>query len=158
MAREVYRRPELGEALAWLRDRARLTQRAAAEAAGLSRIYLQKLEAGERSPSLDSVDALLAAFGSDRNELEALLASRPWGAAPTRRVVRSRARARPEEYIRAAETALAPEQWSSPVATVPASPPVTVGELAELRDHFLNLPRTDQEALLAEARRRRYRR
>jgi hypothetical protein len=36
--------------------------------------------------------------------------------------------------------------------------PATVGELAELRDHFLNLGRPDQEALLDEARRRRYRR
>jgi transcriptional regulator with XRE-family HTH domain len=158
VAREVYRRPELGEALAWLRDRARLTQRAAAEAAGLSRIYLQKLEAGERSPTLDTLDALLETLGSERDELEALLAARPWAAAPPRRAVRSRARARPEEYVRAAEAALGSTQWSSPVATAPASPPATVGELAELRDHYLNLSRTDQEALLQEARRRRYRR
>jgi hypothetical protein len=48
--------------------------------------------------------------------------------------------------------------WSSPIAAEPAPAPVTAGELAELRDHFLNLPRTDQEALLEEARRRRYRR
>src|SRR5918911_3113472 len=103
MAREVYRSPALGEALAWLRDRARLTQRAAAEAAGVSRIYLQKLEAGERSPSLDKLDPLLAALGSDRGELEALLASRPWRNAPPRRAVRSRVRARPEDYAQAAE-------------------------------------------------------
>jgi transcriptional regulator with XRE-family HTH domain len=154
--REVYRRPELGSALAWLRDRARLTQRAAAEAARVSRIYLQKLEGGERSPSLDTLDALLAALGSDSDELEALLASRPWAAAPRRPVVRSRARARPEDYARAAEAALAPAQWSSPIAAAPS--PVITGELAELRDHFLNLPRRDQEALLEEARRRRYRR
>jgi transcriptional regulator with XRE-family HTH domain len=158
VAREVYRSPELGEALAWLRDRARLTQRGAAEAAGVSRIYLQKLEGGERSPSLDRLDALLAALGSDREELEALLASRPWSKAPPRQAVRSRVRARPEEYVRAAEAALAAAVWSSPIATELAPASVTVGELAELRDHFLNLPRPDQEALLEEARRRRYRR
>jgi transcriptional regulator with XRE-family HTH domain len=154
--RETYRRPELGEALAWLRDRARLTQRAAAESAGVSRIYLQKLEGGERSPSLEALEGLLAALGSDRDELEALLASRPWTSAPRRPPVRSRARARPEDYVRAAEAALAPAQWSSPIEH--ASSPVTAGELAELRDHFLNLPRRDQQALLDDARRRRYRR
>jgi transcriptional regulator with XRE-family HTH domain len=154
--RESYRRPELGDALAWLRDRARLTQRGTAEAAGVSRIYLQKLEAGERSPSLDKLDALLAALGSSREELEALLASQPWVAAPRRQPVRARVRARPEEYVRAAEAALAPAMWSSPIT--PEPPPVTAGELAELRDHFLNLPHRDQEALLEEARRRRFRR
>jgi transcriptional regulator with XRE-family HTH domain len=158
VAREVYRRPELGEALAWLRDRARLTQRGAAEAAGVSRNYLQKLEGGERSPSIEKLDGLLAALGSDRDELEALLASRPWSKAPPRQAVRSRVRARPEEYVRAAEAALAPAMWSSPVAAEPEQAPITAGELAELRNHFLNLPRPDQQALLEEARRRRYRR
>jgi transcriptional regulator with XRE-family HTH domain len=156
VAREVYRRPELGEALAWLRDRARLTQRAAAAVAGVSRIYLQKLEAGERSPSLHRLDSLLAALGSDRDELDALLASRPWAQAPPRRPVRARVRARPEEYVRAAEAALAPAMWSSPIEAPPQ--PVTAGELAELRDHFLNLSPRDQQALLEEARRRRFRR
>ena len=156
MAREVYRRPELGHALAWLRDRARLTQRGAAEAAEVSRIYLQKLEGGERSPSVDKLEAVLSALGSDLDELEALLAARPWASAPDRRAVRSRVRARPEDYVRAAEAALAPAQWSSPVTAAPS--PLTAGELAELRDHFVNLPRRDQEALLEEARRRRYRR
>jgi len=154
--REAYRRPELGQALAWLRDRARLTQRAAAESAGVSRIYLQKLEGGERSPSLATLEAVLTALGSDRDELEGLLASRPWASAPPRPVVRSRAQARPEEYVRAAEAALAPAQWSSPIAVAPS--PVTAGELAELRDHFLNLPPGERQALLEEARRRRYRR
>jgi transcriptional regulator with XRE-family HTH domain len=158
MPREVYRRPELGEALAWLRDRARLTQRGAAEAARMSRIYLQKLEGGERSPSIDKLDALLAALGSSRDELEALLAARPWANAPPRQAVRARVRARPEAYVQAAEAALAPAMWSSPIAAEPAPAPLTAGELAELRDHFLNLPRPDQEALLEEARRRRYRR
>jgi len=154
--REAYRRPELGQALAWLRDRARLTQRAAAESAGVSRIYLQKLEGGERSPSLAALEAVLTALGSDRDELEGLLVSRPWASAPPRPVVRSRARARPEEYVRAAEAALAPPQWSSPIAVAPS--PGIAGELAELRDHFLNLPPGERQALLEEARRRRYRR
>ena len=156
MPREAYRRPELGQALAWLRDRARLTQRAAAESAGVSRIYLQKLEGGERSPSLATLEAVLTALGSDRDELEGLLVSRPWASAPPRPVVRSRARARPEEYVRAADAALAPPQWSSPIAVAPS--PGIAGELAELRDHFLNLPPGERQALLEEARRRRYRR
>jgi transcriptional regulator with XRE-family HTH domain len=160
VAREVYRRPELGDALAWLRDRARLTQRAAAAAAGLSRIYLQKLEAGERAPSFDKLEALLDAFGSDRDELEGLLAARPWAAAPRRPPVRSRAPARPEEYVRAAEQVLASGSWSSPIALEGAPPdhPSVAGELAELRDHYLNLPPESRRALLDEARRRRYRR
>jgi transcriptional regulator with XRE-family HTH domain len=90
--RETFRRPELGQALAWLRDRARLTQRAAAKSAGVSRIYLQKLEGGERSPSLDTLVAVLTALGSDRDELEALLASRPW--ASRRRNGRRRSKTR----------------------------------------------------------------
>jgi transcriptional regulator with XRE-family HTH domain len=160
VAREVYRRPELGDALAWLRDRARLTQRAAATAAGLSRIYLQKLEAGERAPSLDKLDDLLGALGSDRDELEGLLAARPWVAAPRRPPVRTRAPARPEEYVRAAEAALASGSWSSPIAVEAAPPayPSLAGELAELRDHYLNLSPGSRRALLEEARRRRYRR
>lgn len=159
MAREAYRRPELGDALAWLRDRARLTQRAAAAAGGVSRIYLQKLEAGERAPSLDTLDALLAALGSNRDELEGLLAARPWAARPPRPPVRSRAPARPEEYVRAAEQALAAGAWSTPIA-VDAAPPdysSVAGELAELRDHYVNLPPESRRALLEEARRLRYR-
>jgi transcriptional regulator with XRE-family HTH domain len=157
---DVYRREGLGDALAWLRDRARLTQRAAAEAAGLSRIYLQKLEGGERSPSSATLEALLRALGSDRDELEGLLASRPWAAAPARPAVRSRAPARPEAFVRAAEAALAAAPWSSPISVAPhpAPPPELAGELAELRDHYVNLPRVQQRALLEDARRRRFRR
>jgi transcriptional regulator with XRE-family HTH domain len=157
--RESYRAPGLGDALAWLRDRARLTQRAAAERAGFSRIYLQKLEAGERAPSLDRLDNLLGALGSNREELEGLLASRPWNAAPPRQMVRSRAPARPEEYVRAAEAALSSGSWSSPIAVGETPVEITslAGELAELRDHYLNLPPAGRSALLAEARRRRYR-
>jgi transcriptional regulator with XRE-family HTH domain len=158
VAREIYRRPELGDALAWLRDRARLTQRAASAAAGVSRIYLQKLEAGERAPSLDKLDDLLGALGSDRDELEGLLAARPWTAAPRRPPVRSRAPARPEEYVLAAEAALASGSWSSPVSVEVAPHPSVAGELAELRDHYLNLSPEARRAILDEARRRRYRR
>jgi transcriptional regulator with XRE-family HTH domain len=158
--KEAYRRPELGEAVAWLRDRARLTQRAAAEAAGVSRIYLQKIEAGERAPATDKLAALLDVLGSNQEELENLLASRPWAAAPPRQRVRARARAKPADFIRAAEAALAAGPWSSRVATAPDDDlsRTVAGELAELRDHYVNLPREQQEALLGEARRRRYRR
>ncbi len=160
MPREAYRRPGLGQALAWLRDRARLTQRAAAAEAGLSRIYLQKLEAGERAPSPAKLDDLLRALGSSREELEGLLSARPWAAAPPRRRVRSRAPARPEEYLRAAEAALAAGPWSSPVAvdTEATDQASVAGELAELRDHYLNLSPEQRHELLEEARRRRYRR
>jgi len=160
--REAFRRPGLGQALAWLRDRARLTQRAAAAEAGLSRIYLQKLEAGERAPSSAKLDDLLGALGSNRDELEGLLSARPWAAAPPRRAVRSRAPARPEEYARAAEAALAGGgTWSSPVAVEPeahSDQAAVAGELAELRDHYLNLSPEQRHELLEDARRRRYRR
>jgi hypothetical protein len=59
--------------------------------------------------------------------------------------------------VRAAEAALASAPWSSPVQLEPAAPAIA-GELAELRDHYLNLPRDEQQALLEEARRRRHRR
>ena len=162
MAKEVYRRPELGEAVAWLRDRARLTQHQAAEAAEISRIYVQKIEGGERAPATDKLDALLQALGSSRAELEDLLAARPWAAAPPPQRVRSRAKARPADYIRAAEDALAAGPWSSPIVTMQAPARgdqyrAVAGELAELRDHYVNLPREQQQALLEEARRRRYR-
>ena len=160
MPREAFRRPGLGQALAWLRDRARLTQREAAAGAGLSRIYLQKLEAGERAPSPAKLDDLLGALGSNREELEGLLSARPWTAAPQPKAVRSRAPARPEEYVRAAEAAFAGGPWSSPVAVAAAPPgePSVAGELAELRDHYLNLSPENRRELLEEARRRRYRR
>lgn len=158
MAREVYRHPGLGEALAWLRDRARLTQRSAAEAAGLSRIYLQKLEAGERSPSVDRLDALLGALRSGREELEGLLASRPWEAAPGRPRVRSRAPAAPAAYVAAAEDALGEAPWSSPVQPAEDDSVRAAGELAELRDLYLNLSPERRRALLEHARRLRWRR
>lgn len=187
MAREVYRHPELGEAVAWLRDRSRLTQRALAEAVDVSlrerwrarpsgerrppsepesffsRIYVQKIEGGERAPATDKLDALLEVLGSNREELEGLLAARPWATAPPRERMRSRARAKPADFIRAAEDALAAGPWSSPIMTMQAPADrdtyrAIAGELAELRDHYLNLPREQQEALLEDARRRRYRR
>jgi transcriptional regulator with XRE-family HTH domain len=158
VAREVYRRPGLGEALAWLRDRARLTQRAAAEAAGLSRIYLQKLEAGERSPSIDKLDALLETLGSGREELEGLLAARPWASAPARLRVRSRAPATPAAYVAAAEAALDEGPWSSPVELAEDDSARAAGELTELRDHYLNLSPERRRSLLEQARRLRYRR
>ena len=161
MPREADRRPGLGQALAWLCDRARLTQRAAAAEAGLSRIYLQKLEAGERAPSPAKLDDVLLALGSNREELEGLLSARPWATAPPRRPIRSRAPARPEEYLRAAEASFAAGPWSSPVAVereAPPEGPSVAGELAELRDHYLNLSPEQRRELLEEARRRRYRR
>jgi transcriptional regulator with XRE-family HTH domain len=152
--REGYRRPELGYALAWLRDRARLTQRAAAEAAGLSRIYLQKLEAGERSPSLAKLEALLAALGSDRDELAGLLEARPWSAAPPRSPVRSRAPAAPAAYVAAAQAALSDASWSSPIEPVEGR---LTGELTELRDLYVNLSPARRRELLEHARRLRWR-
>ena len=79
------------------------------------------------------------ALGSGRDVLEGLLASRPWAATPPRPAVRSRAPARPEEFVRAAEAAIAAGPWSSPVA-LDSAPPTVAGELAELRDHYVNLP------------------
>lgn len=198
MAREVFRHAELGQALAWLRDRARLTQVAAATATDallrerwqdeqtanrvtqepasfFSTVYLKKIESGERAPALEKLELLLRALGSELPELEGLLASRPWQQLPVRARVRSRAAARPAAFIAAAEQALAGGQWSSPVALT-HSPPRNglfsrgqvkgrlvqdqalreLGELAELRTLFLNMPRAEQLALLADARSRRF--
>jgi hypothetical protein len=164
----VYDEPDLARALAWLRARVRLTQRQVdervreqqgarppAERETLSEVFYQALETGKRKPRLAKLEAILAALGSDRAELEGLVASRPWEHEPP---TRARIRAhtpKPAAYLAAAGDALAGGVWSSPVAL--AAEPEERGQLAELVEHFHNLRPSDRAALLAEARWRRWR-
>jgi transcriptional regulator with XRE-family HTH domain len=155
--------PALGRALAWLRARMRLTQREVVERVQrrgetLSEVYYQALETGKRRPRLPKLDAILAALGSDRAELEGLLASAPWRHTPP---TRARIRAdtpKPAVYLAAAEDALAGGVWSSEVELGTLSDVRGRGELAELVDHYVNLPPADRELLLEQARRRRWQR
>ena len=55
----------LGERIRRLRQKRGLTQRALADAAGVSLVYLRKLEAGERtSPSFPVLERLARALGA----------------------------------------------------------------------------------------------
>ena len=54
----------LGEQIKHLREQRGLSQRALAEAAGLSRAYIAKLEAGDRaSPSMPVLESIAKALG-----------------------------------------------------------------------------------------------
>jgi len=56
---------DLGAKIQRLREQVPLTQAELAQAAGLSRIYIQKLEAGERqSPSLDVLERIARALNA----------------------------------------------------------------------------------------------
>ena len=56
---------DLGRRIKELREQQGLTQQALADKAGLSRIYVQKLEAGEReSPSWDALERIARALGA----------------------------------------------------------------------------------------------
>lgn len=113
--------PEIGLALSWLRARSYLTQKevvAATAAAGetISEVYYQMIETGKRKPSAPKLAAIVQALGSDRDELEGLVAARVWEGAPRGGY---RFRPQPEAYGRAAKEALADVngsgRWSSPV-------------------------------------------
>jgi transcriptional regulator with XRE-family HTH domain len=56
-------RRSLGEQIKRLRARRALSQQALADAAGLSRIYVAKLEGGERLPSLPTLERIAKALG-----------------------------------------------------------------------------------------------
>jgi transcriptional regulator with XRE-family HTH domain len=156
--------PELGRALAWLRARVRLTQREVVQRVQgrgetLSEVYYQALETGKRRPRPQKLDAILAALGSDQDELEGLLAWTPWEHAPPTRARIRTDTPKPAAYLAAAEDALGGGVWSSEVEVAEA--PVDArrrGELAELIDHYMNLSPTDRERLLEQARQHRWRR
>jgi transcriptional regulator with XRE-family HTH domain len=56
---------DLGQQIKWLRERREMTQEQLATQAELSRIYIQKIELGERvSPSLPALQRIAAALGA----------------------------------------------------------------------------------------------
>lgn len=55
----------LGRALRWLREKAGLRQYETATAAGITKAMLSAYETGKQSPSLESLEKVLDALGSD---------------------------------------------------------------------------------------------
>lgn len=62
-------RRRLGENVAWLRQRRKLTQEKLAEEVGLSPRYVQSVETGDYFPSLSKLARLRAVLRCDWNEL-----------------------------------------------------------------------------------------
>jgi len=161
---ETYQHPELGDALRYLRARrdlsqARLAERVTASGRRVTSVWLSRIENPDPDaekpgpyPSVLLLERILAVLGADLDELGRLLADRPWtrvdegaewadaGAAPAF----AAASAGPRSAGRAAVMA-------EPAAVPPAG---VAAEAAELGAIYAGLSRRDQEALLADARRR----
>jgi transcriptional regulator with XRE-family HTH domain len=130
----TFQHPELGHALRFLRARRGLSQAAVAEqvvAGGgrLTSVWLSRIEsAADRTggpfPSFPLLERILAALGSDRAGLDAVLRERPW--------------------TRVAEGS----EWDED-----PPPPDIAAEAAELGALYARLPRAEQVALLTRARR-----
>jgi nitroreductase len=116
------------------------------------------------------LDTMLTALGSERQELEGLLAHQPWQFGEVEDRYRLR-RETPKAFLATPSArGVASPDWPSPQSQIvnsltsgqalgaqaynETSSQVT-GELAELTDIFVNLPRSDQLSLLGHARHRR---
>ena len=60
---------QMGKTLKWLRTRNKLSQAALAKRAGLSREYVNKIEAGRYDPPLSTLNGLAKALGVRVTEL-----------------------------------------------------------------------------------------
>jgi transcriptional regulator with XRE-family HTH domain len=160
MASDKYEHPELSRALTWLRLRARLTQdqvarKVTASGESLAASYYSELERGEIKrkdkkgqqlsrpvyPSTQKLDAILTALGSDRTELEGLLASTPWQLSPP-----SRARSLKNSMVMDKSFSLSGPELSSEYADYE---PKVRGEVSQISDIYANkLSRTDQLTIL----------
>lgn len=149
------RLPELGQALRWRRrdlglQQAQVAERIAASGISCHPKYIQQLERGAthpsgepKYPSRPMFAQLLRVLGMREDELRELCEHRPWATAH---------RAAADASLRTQ----APDgtTWSSPVALAAASVPPPEDAQAELERRFAAMSRLDQQALLAEARRR----
>jgi len=168
-----YEHPELPVALDWLRHRANLTQGQVAkrvQEAGhsLSEVYYRQCESGLKTPSNPTLASILAAVGSDFDELDGLLTHAPWDAISEPQQGRS-------EGYRLRQSTPKPALYSPPVTAVMKSlastpnalgdrmPPrpdtplvanLISGEIAELADIYFHLSRGDQINTMALARSR----
>jgi transcriptional regulator with XRE-family HTH domain len=166
-----YEHPELPNALSWLRNRLKMTQREVAEAAGISQVYYSQIERGALSaegltkfPSVPTLDLVLGAVNSDFDELEGLLVHKPWTETPQTQARSNRASSgtpRPDGYseVKAHLTAasISPQ---SPITRIP--PPANLshsagdrirGKASELNEIFLNgFSGLEQDNLLVVAR------
>ncbi len=141
----------LAVALRWLRHRRRLTQpalREAVTAAGgsISLIYIQQLEAGRKRPSPRMLDLLLAALGSDRDELRTVLADTTDAPTPARD--RGWRPSRRDPLASPAGAA-----WSDEVLVTHAMAPAPEPPLAELARLAEDLDPESLDDLLRTARR-----
>jgi transcriptional regulator with XRE-family HTH domain len=143
--------PHLARALRHMRFRAQLTQEALCDVVRssggeISTIYLSMLERGERNPSPEMLDRLLAALGSDRDELARLYLQQPWerrgSMAPS-----STPRIRPRSPAPSSTTTAA---WSDKVAVAATDKD---GSFSELADLWPAIPPSRQSQLMRLARR-----
>lgn len=63
----------LGRSLRWLRDRQGKRQYQVADAAGITKAMLSAYETGKQKPSLDTLEKILEALGSDLSDLHGAL-------------------------------------------------------------------------------------
>ncbi len=63
----------LGRSLRWLRDRQGKRQYQVADAAGITKAMLSAYETGKQKPSLDTLEKILEALGSDLSDLHSAL-------------------------------------------------------------------------------------
>ena len=139
----------LALALRYLRLRAQLTQQAVCEqvrASGgeISTIYLSMLERGQRNPSPQMLDALLAVLDSDRAELAQLYQDEPWSDTWSSSAPRMR-REPPQPTAASART------WSSGVVAI-SEERCGDDSLEELIRLWHTLPTARQNELLRLAR------
>lgn len=83
MAQALHPHPQVGRALAWLRQRSNLRQvdvglRLHDQGEGVSAVWLSQVERGHRQPSWKLVHALLRAYGVTLAEFDVLLDEQPW--------------------------------------------------------------------------------
>lgn len=104
---------EFGQWLAGLREEAGLTQEDAALRIGISRPQLARWETGRSTPTIESMDAIAAAFGIDQSivlknlgyEIENWGSLSSWSLSPAKRIERRAVSMTPERK-RALERAI----------------------------------------------------
>jgi hypothetical protein len=156
---DLFVHPHLGAALRHLRTRgapplrqADVAARKAGAGTGISGVWVWQLAAGKGHPTHATLDALLRALGSDRAELDRLLAERPWevgeGGEWEERTLRERV---PWPEPAAAATPPPPPTTLAPPP--PPGPEPLAAEAAELGARFALLPPESRRRVLEEVRR-----
>ncbi|HUO86500.1 MAG TPA: helix-turn-helix transcriptional regulator [Thermoanaerobaculia bacterium] len=103
----------LGQALRWLRNRQQRKQYEIAEAAGITKAMLSAYETGKQNPSVETLDKLLSALGSDLSDLHDALVLNQGGRPPAGLAAASSISAVAERPGQGAEL---PEEWERPLS------------------------------------------